>query len=206
MIQLPVGITGNDVNQWLDHGVCMLDRIRPAFYLGLGPDVIRLRDVRSDLREDLPFADATRLWCHWPRCGALNLPGTAVYLMRRQQQQYRRTYHSRALSVVLPDKWEILTHNPSLVQQYSDPMNTPVVLEAFNPVYPDWDAAMTMLEAQPFVAINSHIILGGTPNKLSVYHKGKKCGMVLEPKIVPVGKGLPVTRAYKLLQGRISVC
>jgi hypothetical protein len=152
---------------------------------------VTVRDIGTRIDSNIEWEEIDRLSLHWPRCGSLNIPNGAIYLMRHQQQQYRRTYNPRALRVVFPDKWAMLKETPDVVEKYSDPMSQAIVL---------------VLELQPFVALNEHIILGGTPDNLSVFHKGKRCGTVLNGMFSPIGKGLPINRAYKLLQGRITVC
>jgi hypothetical protein len=199
-------MTARDVQQWLAGGVCWLDGGTPVAFLNANRSRVTVRDIGTRIDSNIEWEEIDRLSLHWPRCGSLNIPNGAIYLMRHQQQQYRRTYNPRALRVVFPDKWAMLKETPDVVEKYSDPMSQAIVLAAFNPEYPSWEDCMVLLELQPFVALNEHIILGGTPDNLSVFHKGKRCGTVLNGMFSPIGKGLPINRAYKLLQGRITVC
>jgi hypothetical protein len=169
-------------------------------------DYVEMMDVEKNEFFTVSYDEITRLYAHWPRCGSINVEGGAFYLMRAQQQQYRRTYNPRALTVVFPDKWSALKADPEFIRKYTNPMEREIILAAFNPEYPSWDEAMTLLETQPFVALNSQIILGGERDLLTVYHKGRKSGIVEEGVFSSIGSGLPDTRAYKLMQGRITLC
>lgn len=206
MIQLLTTMTGRDVQQWIGGGVCLLDRTEPVKYITVSRERVVVRAVGTSNDTVLEMGEIDRLSAYWPRCGSLNVPGGAIYLLRQQQQQYRRTYNPRALMIVYPDKWAMLKTNPSFVTRYANTLDDRVIAAAFNPQYPSWDDAMLMLEDQPNVAINEQIILGGTPDSLLVYHKGKKCGTLINGNFVPAGRALPLTRIYKLLQGRITVC
>jgi hypothetical protein len=199
-------MTGRDVQQWIGGGVCLLDRTEPVKYITVNRDRIIVRALNTANDTLIELSEADRLAAYWPRCGSLNVPGGAIYLLRQQQQQYRRTYNPRALTIIYPDKWAMLKVNPAFVRRYSNVLDDAVVGAAFNPEYPSWDDAMLMLEGQPNVAINEQIILGGTPDLLTVYHKGKKCGNLINGNFVPAGRALPLSRIYKLLQGRITVC
>ena len=201
MIQLPDGMSHRDISQWLRDGVCLLDG-EPAYFRGVHDEgaVLERLDGTSQM---VRYREVSRLAAVWPRCGSLNVPGAAVYLHRRQMQHYRRTYNSRCLDVVIPGKWGLVKgENASVIRHYADPMNRDVVRAAFNPEYPEWDDAIEMLDSQPLVAISPYIILsaGAVPG---VYYRGRLCGRLRDDRFIPVGKGLPAARAYKLLQGRV---
>lgn len=202
MIQLPSDIERRDVDQWCREGIVMIDRKIPAAYRGCDSNVVGVRRLDNGERENYCYE---RVSVHWPRCGSLNVPGTALYLARRQTQQYRRTYNSAALTVVFPHKWAIIKSNAALVQKYRHAMNTDIIQAAFNPEYPDWGDAMDMLGEQPLVAINPYIIIGGTPEAMRVYYRARLCGSVKDGRFIPTGKGLPASRAFKLLHGRVDL-
>lgn len=206
MIQLLTTMTGRDVQQWIGGGVCLLDRTEPVKYITTSRERVVVRTLESAEDTIISFGQLDRLSAYWPRCGSLNVPGGAIYLLRQQQQQYRRTYNPRALTIIYPDKWGMLKANPDFISRYANTLDDRVVMAAFNPEYPSWDDAMLMLADQPNVAINEQIILGGTPDSLTVYHKGKKCGNLIAGNFIPAGRALPLERIYKLLQGRITVC
>lgn len=206
MIPMPAFITARDVQQWIAGGICLLDETTPVGYVTARNSSITVRTVDTHTDVRVTMDEIGRISTCWPKCGSLNVPGGAIYLMRRQAQQYRRTYNPRVLAVVYPDKWAILKADPEFIRKFASPMQEDIIREAFNPVYPSWDGAMLALANDPFVALNEQIILGGTPENLTVYHKGRKCGTVLDGVFSSIGRGLQLNRAYKLLQGRITVC
>lgn len=147
--------------------------------------------------------EAERCAAHWPVCGALNLPDfkAAIVLERDQLRQYRRTYNSRCLRIVIPREWEVAKDSPTL--RNLNPNNPAVVEAAFEPEYPDYDGACALLEAGwKSVALHRHLILVG-PNKL-VYYRTKLLGQITDNVFVPLNPSSQRNiRILKWLGGRV---
>jgi len=206
MIKIPGDISSRDLNQWIGSGVSLLDGETPVLLYDIGENRILLKDAVNGDEYSVPWNDrGDRLACFWPKCGSLNVGQVAVYLQRKQQQQYRRTYNSRILSLYVPAKWEAMKAiGKDAVRLKAG--NPCVVDAAFNVQYPDWDDAMADLRDGAFSrALNPYIILAKAGSEMSVFYRGRRAGTIRDGQLIPGGYDVAEGRMYKLLQGRVRV-
>lgn len=175
MIELAEGMSSGDVLQWLEGGV-FLSRIDGAWEpvtLTMRPEgdgTVAVAPVgRPDASLRVRYSDVR---CHWPTCGAINLPdsGYALYVQRVQRRQYRRTFNHRCVNLTVPGKWSLL--KSMAAADLSPPTHSPEVVRAvFDPKYPaSYEEAAELLSTRPSVAVDPYITLVGYPNT-AVYYR-----------------------------------
>jgi len=181
MIALPDDITPSDVQQWLEGGVFYARRNAKEPW-----DLAELRAVEGEdiyvmfIKEEQEHrVRPSDLRCHWPACGAINMPGGfAVNVERLQRRQYRRTYNSRCVRTSMPDKWlSLRTMEPQITQV--DYEGITFLDELFNPKYPPntYEARRKVAAGEVFsVAITPYLVLAGD----RVHYRGTFVGRLLE--------------------------
>lgn len=210
MIKLPRDISAHDVHQWLNNGFFYVNvdgANRVAGYDGADEDVEK---VGAELVEsgDYVNVDFEDVYPHWPFCGALNVGPVGVFLNRRQERQYRRTYNSRQLQLAIPRRWEAMKQYGGAVREMTADTRE-VVLSAFAPQYPALSAVMDQLHTgEAFSrAINPHIVLVGAGDNVLVYYKNVYVA-IMEPdgKLVPVNADRDtLRRLLKYFEGRATL-
>lgn len=208
MIPLIPRMEAHDIHQWLSGGVCVYEN-EPVMYNETGDNAVWLSTLSGDSRQ-VDFSEVDTIHTFWPVCGSLNVSvsggSAAIYLRRTQIQQYRRTYNSRCLNIIIPGKWQALRAVGERLARLQ-PDTSAVIRAAFDPQYPDFDAAMARLaEVTCFsVAINPYIILVGTPDKQEVFYRGRRAGEISHGAYRSSGMQVASTRIYKLLNGRVTI-
>ena len=125
------GIGHDDLNQWLNRGWYVQIHEEgevPVFFHGVEGASL----VGMDTQGRIKTAHRTKCFAHWPRCGAVNTPRFAVFVDRTPQRQYRRTYNSRCLELLIPRKWELMKLYGAEVSTLT-PDSVSVVSACFDP-------------------------------------------------------------------------
>ncbi len=198
---LPDSLTVADVGQWLNGGWFLFerdDRLVPG-KLVVTREEYQVQDVHGQTygmirAQTFPF---------WPACGALNLDGFAVYVERRQQRQYRRTYNEQCVTLTVPRKWDAMKKNGTDATNICP--NSPTVVEAvFNPIYFTYSQALDMMDTgrATSVALNPHLIVAGT----LVYYRNALVAKMEDQRIIPVGCDISrIRRIIKFFEGRVTL-
>lgn len=178
MIRFPEGISRHDLDQWTRRG-----------WFVRVDDNDTIVDIVSavDIEQRELFVRSTsgnEYWCpvaelavHWPHCGSINVgERVAVHLTRRQQRQWRRTYNSRQVNLMIPRKWDAM----KLFDNVRDiTLNSPELIEElFSPSYTPYDVAMRAISTgEAFSrALSPHIILAGNHSGVLCYYRGELVG------------------------------
>ena len=202
------GIAHDDVNQWLNRGWFVHrgedGSITPILYHGMEGTHLTGIDVQGRMHSHPKL----QCFAHWPRCGAVNLPLFALYAERIPQRQYRRTYNSRCIELVIPRKWELMKlHGPMVSSLTSD--SGSVIEAVFNPQYPTFEDACEQVRGGVFSrAINPYMVLTmADTGRLLVYHRGDCVGWIEGNKFVPSVQSPQMSRRLnKMFNGRITTC
>ena len=197
MIKLPTDLSYDDISQWLDGGFVMTDCGLRAFECS-EDEGVRLEDDDGcsgvyDLHE---------VSIHWPLCGAVNLDINGhylgVYLERRQHRQWRRTFNTRELSLVIPNMWEYLKNGG---RPYSSARSLPawaVARACFEPEYPDMEEAQELLAGGVHsVALSRYVLV----TRRSIYNRDRLAAHYEGRRIYPVAGRREVQRLMKLFGG-----
>lgn len=185
-------INQTDTAQWLADGWGLVrtspnEPMRLTKYTQVSPDSARnYVQIYSDPHtyEEIEIdSNAHELYCHWPLCGAVNVPiadyTIGVVLERVTEKQYRRTYYSRYLELYIPRLWEVIKkHGRACETLFPDCSN--VVWGAFFPEYPTPRRALAqIMEGRSVsVAISPTILLIGSPTRVLIYDKRKHVGHI----------------------------
>jgi hypothetical protein len=202
MIALPEDIHPHDVRQWLGSGVFFAspepgaEQWRLAWLDDEGPEVVEdLEDEDGSEIVELQIPEERRIlvrWvatrqasyvglqdirCHWPTCGAINVPDhPAVYVERLQVRQYRRTYNAQCTRTHVPGQWFLFKQG----KLRGDITESAGLLKAL--FYPEYPAtvgkAYARLRELGSVAINRHITLVGDPGSPEVYYRTARAGVI----------------------------
>ena len=194
-MRIPRDMLGRDYDAWFDNGFIYLDD-ELCTYSHYASGYVYGRNEHGDEVccevEDVEF--------FWPDCGCVNVSsGFAVYVQRRQNRQWRRTYNSREVSVTIPDRWE-------LMKARGAPISTPGEYEIAYAVhradYPTIVTAETWLDCgmRMSVAISPHVILAGEGNK-RIYLRDELVGVLQDGKVVPTAGTSKARRVLKALGG-----
>lgn len=206
MIKLPDDIARRDIDQWLSHGwvyVVTKEGLQVAKYRGVDDEgKVAVMTVDGARRSYLP----KNVRAHWPLCGGINLPEQrfALYVQRKAQQQYRRTFNGRNVVCIIPGKWGLLKKLGSNGLMYGS-IDSPNVIQAlFKPHYPSVDECLEKLDAGEWFSIcpTPHITLVGDKDYKQVYHRGALAGEIIDDMLVSVSDLADVNRINKQLGGR----
>jgi hypothetical protein len=213
MIRLPRDMSQDDVSQWLQQGVYLVRRKRagvpvewiPCAWQGM--DGGRVVSV-SLLNDDILRTAHTSCAAVWPELGSFNHPrGYAVHLGRVVERQYRRTFHSRALEVVVPWAYRAgmaLDMDQSTMQNWHCVKALP-----FISVWPEsFDDAMLWLESgKPTVAINRRLIVAGDgrTDKRLLYLDGRLVANMVGGMLMPTCTPADLAVVKKMVGGRFNV-
>lgn len=215
MIELPQGITAEDLQQWLQGGICMARQMgvqngawRPATVDNvLGATTVSVRFLDEDWRQQHEVATPD-LRVHWPLCGSVNTShGCAVHIERIPQKQYKRTLNTRQLRYEVPKGWEIgKALGQAVVRDLKSP-SIPVLRGLFNPDYPrDYDEALGRLaNGAVSVAINPRMIVAGDDiGKRTIYYRGDLAATIIGNEAQAVTDELTVALINKVTGGRYT--
>lgn len=185
-------ITPSDIAQWLTRGWGLI-RISPTEPLRLVEyGDISTESTRSFVRMytgpqeyiEREMNTATEeVYCHWPLCGAINVPiddyTIGVVLERTTERQYRRTYYWRYVDAFIPRMWEIIKKHGRTCETLSTD-HAPVVWGAFFPEYPTARRALNkIMEGRAVsVAISPTLLFIGGPDRVLIYDKQKHVGHI----------------------------
>lgn len=207
MLSLPRDISNHDIEQWLNSG---------WFFANIGGKEEICQLYGADDRESIYVSNVDGvksmvtyrdILAHWPRCGAINVGPVALLVQRRQRQQYRRTYNSRQVELVIPRKWEALKKYGETVRNFT-PDHPEVLKSLFNPDYPTLDEARDELSSGEALsrAINPHIIIVGQGDTTLVYYRGTCAARIVGDRLVAVGadKGT-MARLLKHFRGKLRL-
>lgn len=179
MIPLPDDITGDDIDQWLRGGVFLVDGI-PYVYsmMDYDYDADGPRVFGYDLNGDSVRFNhkAQKLCVAWPQVGAVNVrdPGYALYVQRRQDRQYRRSYNERCASVHVIGRWELA--RAGVQQDFpNNALDSRVVKAVFEPWFPP-SLAEAFATGWPSVALSPQLTL--FPACGTVYYRDIKAGVI----------------------------
>jgi len=204
MIPLPPDISPNDIDQWLNGGWCLVKkrgRLVPATMRRNYDDgFLQFQDVQGDYIE----AKLSEVFAHWPRCGAINVDDIALYVVREQRRQYRRTYNARQLSIDIPQKWAVMKMTSAHAANSLSPNTTNIVENVFNPHYVSADKAIRQIEQGTAFsrAINPRVIITGPYQKMMVYYNGELQAAIVDRQLRPVSDDpLVRTRLDKVIPG-----
>jgi hypothetical protein len=207
MIPLPKQITPQDVNQWLQHGWFVAEYEGNQIIGQLrefNGETMYMYDLKTK-RVKQVMTESVRV--HWPMCGAINVGPIALYIIRRQLKQWRRTYNSRQVHMQIPRKWEAMKVYGDVLRDLS-PDAPDVVAALFDPTYPVYDDAREDIQQGVAFsrALSPHIILAGTPDTLLVYNRGDLAGRIMGGRILPIGADeQSLARLLKHFDGRITL-
>lgn len=196
MLSLPQGISSRDIRQWLQEGWYFVEykngEKAVACLLGVTEDGTRINSLTTDGMK--VTSNPRQVYPHWPTCGALNVPvmRCAVYLERCPRRQWKRTYTSRCLKVIVPGALDlygggfISSPNPSI----SANMNY-IVTEAFNPQYFSYREAKRLFNLQEShrrvgsVALNQNVIVVWRGDQLPfVYYRARLIGKICDDQLI----------------------
>lgn len=170
MIELPNGISREDIYQWLGDGVFYArsgEQWRLARLVDTDGLYIQYLDEQSSHR-----CRASDIRIHWPRCGAINLETHALYVQRQQRRQWRRTYNARCVQVHTLGKWGLLGRGDA-ASMAVDTTGHVFMGALFDPLYPqDLSEAMELLEQRHSLALTPHLTMVQTssPGYIVYYH------------------------------------
>lgn len=180
MSRIPNDVRGDDLQQWVGNTwvECNGSPVR----------VVEVEYERVFVRrgyDDTEGVDPRDLRLRWPLCGAVNVGQLgALYVQRRAERQWRRSYSARQVRIRYVQEWELVKRCSPLLELGAD--HVTLVEALFNPAYPpSFDAAVAAirLDDRPSVALDHRVILApGAGRHLLVYHAGRKAG-----KLVPSG-------------------
>ncbi len=206
MQPLPMDLSRDDTWQWLNNGWFWYDDdgegLLPCYLSQDDRDadyVVTDADGRSHVFEQ------SRVYIHWPACGAINMDGFALYVQREQTRQYRRTYNKRCIKLDIPRKWDVMKRH-SWVRSINP--DTPALVAAtFTPKYYNYSAAVSKLgdhRGWVSVALNPYLVLAGEVDSHMVYYRGKLLARVEDTVLVPLDDSNPRNRRIlKYFDGRV---
>lgn len=185
-------ITPPDISQWLSDGWGLVrtrssDPLKLAKYANISPDSTRnyiqvFTDPTTYEEQEIDSA-IHEVYCHWPLCGAVNVPigdyTIGVVLERTTEKQYKRTYYSRYLDLYIPRLWEVIKKHGRACETLS-PNSSNVVWGAFFSEYPTARRALEQITGgrAVSVAISPTILLIGSPERILIYDKRKHVGHI----------------------------
>lgn len=213
MIALPQGITAEDLQQWLQGGICMarmnaVQDWRPATVDSVNGATsvnVRFLDEEWANRHEVSTANVR---AHWPLCGSVNTShGIAVHIERIPQKQYKRTLNTRQLRYEVPKGWEIGKAFGHVVLRDLKSPSIPVLRGLFSPDYPaDYDEALGRLAGGAVsVALNPRMIVAGDDiGKRTIYYRGDLAATIVGNEAQAVTDELTVALINKVTGGRYT--
>ncbi len=215
MIELPEGISPDDIGQWLYGGVCLhkmddgacvpavMDRVLEHEN---GTHYARIRLATDNFTEFLSVAPSS-LYAHWPMCGSINLAAykCALHVERLPARQYKRTFNSRQVKFNLPRAWDVRKRLGQRAVAAMTSVNRDTVEALFAPTYPEnLEAALEMLgNGWLHVALNPRVILAGDDlGKRMVYYRGQLAATMNGDTLSPVADPITCRLIHRALEGR----
>lgn len=221
MIELPDGISADDLGQWLVGGICLADigqGFEPAVYdrmidpddreLPMSERLARVRVARErfEARHTCPLSNIAG-W--WPICGSINVPShqVAVSIERIPARQYRRTLNTRQVKITVPRGWEYRKMRGG--SQYSQvrSLSHHTVPQLFEPWYPaNVDLAFGYLsEGWLSIAINRRIIVAQDQvGKRMIYYRGMAAATQSGGLMEPIADLTTCRLIHRAMQGRLQ--
>lgn len=184
------GLTAQDTHQWLAGGWGLIRQTPESPLLlvnftGTNPDTysthVRIYSSPSTFTEQIIDLRVGEIYCHWPLCGAINVPinnyTIGVVTERTTERQYRRTYYPRYVECTIPRPWEVMKkHGRESELLVSD--SPSLVWGLFFPEYPNIRKALELLRfgERVSIAISPTILLIGGAQRIFIYDKHKHVG------------------------------
>ena len=163
MQHLMENMRDHDIRQWLDQGYVMFEGNVYRYY-DCSDDRVSLIDYEGNTQ----WVEHSVIQVHWPLCGALNIKGRpyAVFLKRRQNRQWRRTFNMREVDIRVPGEWAINKLMPH--SELRDVPHDLCAQAAFDPKYPSLEQAVHDLGRERIsVALSPNLTLTQT----ALYHR-----------------------------------
>lgn len=185
-------ITPPDIAQWLAGGWGLVrtsstEPLRLTEYCDISSEstrsYVRMYTGPQEYVEREMDVASEEVYCHWPLCGAINVPiddyTIGVVLERTTERQYRRTYYGRFVSLQIPRMWEIIKKHGRACENLT-PHHSTVVWGAFFPEYPTARRALNkIMEGRAVsVAISPTLLFIGSPDRVLIYDKHKHVGHI----------------------------
>lgn len=209
MKSLPTGMSATDIGQWLNHGWFLFkaDKDSPAELGQLqgGGEDWTVRGLDGEMHNMV----TKYVFPTWPLCGAVNTErGFAVYIQRVQARQYRRTYNIQCVDMTVPRKWDIMKRFGTEIMADLTPDTGWLVERIFNPQYYTFTEAYMRMSGERWVsvAINSHLMISGSPDDFAVYYRNDLVGTVTNGRLTPIGASQKrLGRIIKFFDGRVTL-
>lgn len=211
MIRLPRDMSGDDVGQWLNGGVFLVrtkdmkDYVPVEWHGQSGGGRVAGIGVLDRQLYEVPH---TSCYAFWPELGSLNTThGYAVYMSRRAERQYRRTYNHRCIDVIAP--WAFVVSRQLGYRTHHLTSWGNVMFAPWQTQYPrDIDEAERWIaDGKPTVAVNRRLIIGGTPaiEKRMLYLDGALAATVVGGELFPTCGRSELAALNKYIEGRYNV-
>lgn len=216
MIELPEGISADDLAQWLGGGYCIVDTgegYEPAIYDRLVDDdgserYARVRKASSRFEERVT-CPVSRIAGWWPICGSINIPThkVAISVERVPARQYRRTLNGRQVKVVVPRGWEMRKVRGALAYAQVKNLSAHTVPHLWAPWYPpNVDEALALLaEGWLSIALNRRIIVAQDQvGKRMIYYRGQVAATQSGGLLEPIADTTTCRLINRALNGRVQ--
>lgn len=204
MQPLMEGMEMDDISQWLRHGWFFVrdeDELKVMKFEGImDPEHVYAFDPAKQMAANVHMS---AIFTHWPRCGAVNMGGAALYVQRHQARQWRRTYSSRGVTISIPNRWELLGRVPDHLSALSG--DEPVIVQSlFDPKYPGTvQEALRSLDTAPTVALNTQVMFVSENMGVGVYYRNENVGEYTLGTFRPNCDNLTARRVNKLIGGNL---
>lgn len=206
MQYFPEEQSSSDAQAWLCDGWLVLPNGMPARYYDNTDERVQCFDYSDSMEGDRVDVDFDEVRVHWPRLGAVNMTGFAVFVARRAERQWGQTYRARCCTLTVPGKWQVMRELGVEVAKGLNPDHYDVVRELFDPTYPSMPQALDALNSKErvSVAINPHVILIRMSDAIHVYHRTELVAEIVNGSLRSIGNGNKVSRLTKHFGGMFT--